>query len=77
MKRFVEGVDRGQCIMFPERLEDRVRDDNRVRAVGVFVNALDLGGSRFVRVALRATKTCRLKDALLRMNESRSSRSSQ
>jgi len=42
MKRFVEGIDRSQSTMFPERLEDWVRDDNPVRVVDVFVDALDL-----------------------------------
>ncbi len=55
MKRFVEGIDRSQSTMFPERLEDWVRDDNPVRAVDVFVDALDLGGLGFVRVAPCAT----------------------
>lgn len=55
MKRFVEGLDRSQNTMFPERLEDWVRDDNPVRVVDAFVDALDLGGLGFVRVAPRAT----------------------
>ena len=28
MKRFIEGVDRSQTTLFPERLEDWVDDDN-------------------------------------------------
>ena len=55
MKRFVEAIDRSQSTMFPERLDDWVRDDNPVRAVDVFVDALDLGGLGFVRVTPRAT----------------------
>jgi hypothetical protein len=31
MKRFVEGVDRGQSTLFPNRLEDWIGDDNPVR----------------------------------------------
>ena len=38
MKRFVEGVDRGQGTLFPERLEDWIGDDNPVRAIDVFVD---------------------------------------
>ncbi len=41
-KRFVEGVDRGQSTLFPERLEDWIRDDNPVRVIDVFVDELDL-----------------------------------
>ena len=55
MKRFVEGTDRSQSTMFPERLNDWIGDDNPVRAVDVFVDALDLGGLGFTRVAPRAT----------------------
>ncbi len=28
MKRFVEGVDRGQGTLFPERLDDYIGEDN-------------------------------------------------
>ncbi len=30
MKRFVEGVDRGQVTLFPDRLEDWIGDGNPV-----------------------------------------------
>lgn len=42
MKRFIEGVDRSQSTLFPERLEDWVGEDNPVRVVDVFVDELDL-----------------------------------
>jgi transposase len=43
MKRFVEGLDRGQSTLFPECLEDWVGEDNPVRVIDVFVDQLDLG----------------------------------
>lgn len=43
MKRFIEGTDRNQSTLFPERLDDYVSDDNPVRAIDAFVDALDLG----------------------------------
>ncbi len=55
MKRFVEGVDREQGTLFPDRLEDWIGDDNPVRVVDVFVDELDLGGLGFDRVAPLAT----------------------
>ncbi len=55
MKRFVEGVDRGQSTLFPERLEDWIHDDNSVRVIDVFVDELDLGGLGFGRVDPKAT----------------------
>ncbi len=55
MKRFIEGVDRGQITLFPDRLNDWIGDDNPVRVIDVFVDELDLGGLGFGRVAPRAT----------------------
>jgi transposase len=47
MKRFVEGIDRGQSTLFPECLEDWIDEDNPVRVIEVFVEGLDLGELRF------------------------------
>ncbi len=42
MAGFVEGMDRRQTTMLPECLEDWVDENNPVRAVDVFVDALNL-----------------------------------
>jgi transposase len=42
MKRFVEGADRGQSTLLPECLEDWIDEENPVRAIDAFVDALDL-----------------------------------
>src|ERR1700726_3775469 len=42
MKRFVEGIDRGQSTLFPECLDDWVDEDNPVRVIDGFVDMLDL-----------------------------------
>ena len=42
MKRYVEGTDRSQGILFPEQLDDYVGEDNIVRVVDAFLEALDL-----------------------------------
>ncbi len=55
MKRFVEGVDRNQSTMFPERLADWIGEDNPVRVIDVFVDELDLGDLGFGRVEPLAT----------------------
>ena len=55
MKRFVEGVDRDQSTLFPERLEDWVGEDNPVRVIDVFVDELELGGVGFSSVDPKAT----------------------
>ncbi len=43
MPGFVEGEERSQTVLFPERLEDWISEDNPVRVVDVFVDELDLG----------------------------------
>src|SRR6476619_2337861 len=43
MSRFIEGEARSQSVLFPERLEDWIAEDNPVRAVEAFVEELDLG----------------------------------
>src|SRR5450631_2492644 len=50
MAGIVEGVDRGQSILFPALLDDYVAEDNPVRAVDVFVDGLDLDKLGFVGV---------------------------
>ncbi len=55
MKRFIEGVDRSQTTLFPDRLEDWVDDDNPVRVIDVFVDELKLFDLGFERVAPRWT----------------------
>ncbi len=55
MKRFVEGLDRGQSTLFPETLDEFVEEDNPVRVIDVFVDELDLGGLGFSGVEPRAT----------------------
>src|SRR2546423_15370533 len=47
MKRFVEGVDRGQSTLFPECLDDWIDADNPVRVIDGFVEKLDLGALDF------------------------------
>ena len=50
MKRFVEGLDRGQSTLFPASLDEYVTEDNPVRAVDAFVDSLDLDKLGFVGV---------------------------
>ncbi len=47
MKRFIEGDDRGQATLFLERLDDAIRDDNPVRVVDAYIDALDLAALDF------------------------------
>ena len=55
MKRFIEGQDRNQLTLLPERLDDYIAEDNPVRVIDVFVDELDLGGLGFERVEPQAT----------------------
>lgn len=40
MTGFIEGVPRGQTLLFPDRLDDRIGEDDLVRVVALFVNGL-------------------------------------
>ena len=42
MRRFVEEADRGQRTLLPECLDDFIDENNPVRAIDEFVDALDL-----------------------------------
>ncbi len=51
MAGYVEGVDRGQATLFPDRLDDFVEADNPVRVIDAFIDALDLRELGFSRAA--------------------------
>ena len=55
MKGFVQGADRQQTTLLPECLDDWVDESNPVRAVDVFVDALELRELGFDSVAPAAT----------------------
>ena len=55
MKRFVEGIDRDQAMLFAECLADWVSDDNPVRVIDAFVDKLDLSSLGFEGVIAEAT----------------------
>ena len=55
MKRFVEGVDRGQSTLSPECLDDWIDEDNPVRVIDVFIDELNLGALDFSGVDPKAT----------------------
>ena len=55
MRRFVEGADRGQSTLLPECLDDWVEEDNPVRVIDAFVDALDLAELGFEGVEPLAT----------------------
>lgn len=55
MRRFVEGMDRGQSTLFPECLEDWIDENNPVRVIDVFVDELDLAELGFDGVVPEVT----------------------
>jgi len=42
MSGFIEGEDRHQATLFPERLDDYIAEDSAVRVIDVFIDDLDL-----------------------------------
>src|SRR3979411_174029 len=55
MKRFVEGTDRGQSTLLPECLDDWIHENNPVRVIDAFVEALNLAELGFAGVEPEAT----------------------
>ena len=55
MKRFIEGEERSQSVLFPERLDDWIDEDNPVRVIDLFVEELDLATLGFDGVEPAAT----------------------
>ena len=55
MKRLVEGTDRRQTMLLPDCVDDYVAEDNPVRAVEAFVDALDLAALGFAGAVPKAT----------------------
>jgi len=55
MKRFVEGANRSQGLLFPERLDEYIGEDNPVRAIDVFVEELNLAELGFAGMQPEAT----------------------
>ena len=51
MSGYIEGTDRGQMTLFPDRLEDWIGEDNPVRVVDLFVDEVDLAELGFGRMA--------------------------
>src|ERR1700676_1393469 len=55
MKRFVEGAARGQSTLLPECLDDWIGEDNPVRVIDAFVEALNLAELGFAGVEPEVT----------------------
>ncbi len=55
MKRFVEGTDRAQSTLLPECLDDWIDEDNPVRVIDAFVEALNLAELGFAGVEPEVT----------------------
>lgn len=51
----INGTDRSQLLLLPERVEDYVGPDNPVRFIDAFVDQLDLFGLGFVRAEAKET----------------------
>ena len=47
MTDFIEGKNRKQATLFPERLDDYIAEDNAVRVIDVFIDGIDLSNLGF------------------------------
>jgi transposase len=55
MSGFIQGADRNQGYLLPERIDEYVTEDNPVRVIEAFVEELDLGKLGFARVQANVT----------------------
>ena len=55
MTGFIEGVQRSQTLLFPDRLDDWIGEDDLVRVVDLFVDELDLPALGFGRAVAAKT----------------------
>ncbi len=51
----VQGQNRDQATLLPERLDDLIGDDNAVRLIDAFVDSLDLKALGFARIETKGT----------------------
>ncbi|NKC11835.1 MAG: hypothetical protein GKR94_06425 [Gammaproteobacteria bacterium] len=58
MTDFIQGVNRYQSTLFPETLDAYIDEDNAVRAIAVFIDALDLLRTGFQRRASLLRTAC-------------------
>lgn len=68
--QYILGENRSQLVLFPERLDELVSDDNPVRVIDEFVNLLDLGALGFVKTDLNprsAGRSCYSPKCLLKL----------
>lgn len=47
MSSFIEGENRYQSTLFPERIDDYIEEDSAIRVIDVFIDRLDLSGLGF------------------------------
>src|SRR4030095_10151091 len=52
---YIEGEDRKQTVLFPEVLDDYIREENPVRFIDVFIEGLDLLGMGFQKAIPKDT----------------------
>ena len=65
MSRFIEGTHRTQSTLFPERIEDYITEDNPVKFIDAFVDALDLTEQGFSSAHPHATGRPAYQPALM------------
>lgn len=65
MTRFIEGDDRSQATLLPERLDEYIAEDHAVRVIDVLVDELDFGALGFERVVPEVTGRPRYHPSIL------------
>ncbi|MEM7079092.1 MAG: hypothetical protein AAF513_10730 [Pseudomonadota bacterium] len=69
MSGFIEGENRYQTTLFPERVDDYVDEDSAARVIDVFVDRLDISGLGFKTEAADIDLGRELIDVLFYLHE--------
>jgi len=64
MGGFIEGENRHQATMFPERVDDYVDENSVVRVIHVFIDLLDISGLGFKTMPTLNSVALAFPDAL-------------
>ena len=65
MSKFISGENRDQSTLFPESLEDYIREENTVRVIDAFINELNLAELSFKGLDLKSTGRSRYHPSTL------------
>lgn len=50
MGKYIKGIERGQLVLFSERIEERIEEENEIRVIDTYVESIDLKEMGFKKI---------------------------